>query len=86
MLGFSLQSLSSMGGLYWRVVRGILDNGVQRWRSRTRSSWASHDVGRLSGGQSPAIHHFQGPQVVRRQEEVQGDRGLVGLGKEAFPF
>jgi hypothetical protein len=49
-----------------------------------KTSWASHDVGRLSGGQSPAIHHFQGPQAVRRHEEVQGYRGLAGLGREAF--
>jgi hypothetical protein len=49
-----------------------------------RTSWASHDVGRLSGGQSPAIHHFQGPWVAMRHEEVRGYRGLSGVGKEAF--
>jgi hypothetical protein len=34
MVGFSVQSLASMGGLHERMVRGSLDNGVQRWRSR----------------------------------------------------
>jgi hypothetical protein len=51
---------------------------------KARTSWANHDVGRLSGGQYSAIHHFQGPRVVRRHEEVHGYWGLVGLGKEAF--
>jgi hypothetical protein len=45
---------------------------------------ASHDVGKLWGGQSPTIHHFQGPWFVRRHEKAQGYRGLAGLGKEAF--
>jgi len=51
---------------------------------QARTIWASHDVRRLSGGQSPTIHHFQGPQVVRRHEEVHGYRGLAGFGMEAF--
>jgi hypothetical protein len=49
-----------------------------------RLSWASHGVGRLLGEQSPATHHFQGRQAIKRHEEAQGCRGLVGLGKEAF--
>jgi len=49
-----------------------------------KSSWANHDFERLPGGQSLAIHHFQGPQVVRIHEEVHGYRGLAWLGKEAF--
>ena len=48
-----------------------------------KASWVSHDVGRLSGGQCPAIHHFQGPWVVMRHEEVQAYRVLARLGKEA---
>jgi len=51
---------------------------------QVKTSWAIQDVGRLSGGKSPAIHHFQGPPVVRIHEEIQGYRGLAGLGKEAF--
>jgi hypothetical protein len=51
---------------------------------QAKTSWSSHDVERLSGGQSPAIHHFQGPHVVMRHEEVQGYHGLAGIGKEAF--
>jgi hypothetical protein len=38
----------------------------------------------IVGWTIPSIHHLQGPQVVRRHEEVQGYRGLAGLGKEAF--
>jgi hypothetical protein len=44
----------------------------------------NHDFGRLSGGQSHAIHHFHGPRVVMRHEGVQGYWVLAGLGKEAF--
>jgi hypothetical protein len=56
---------------------------MQDW-PHPKTSWASLDVGRLSDGQSPAIHHFQGLQVVMRHEEVQGYQGLAGIGKEAF--
>jgi hypothetical protein len=48
------------------------------------TSWASHDVGKLLGGQSPTIHHFQGPRVVRKHEEVQGYGGLWGLERRPF--
>jgi len=34
MVGLSFQSLASMGGFHWRVVRGNLDNGVNRQRRR----------------------------------------------------
>jgi hypothetical protein len=84
MVGFSLQSLAGMGGLHWRVVRGNLGQWGSKVEEQAKSSWASHGVGRLLGEQSPATHHFQGLQAVKRHEEAQGCRGLEGLGKEAF--
>jgi hypothetical protein len=51
---------------------------------QVETNWASHDVGRLSGGQSLAIHHFQGLQVVMRHEGELGYQGHVGL--EGRPF
>ena len=83
MVGFSLQSLASMGGLHasdW----GHLGQWGFPVEEEAKTSWASHDVGRLLGGKSPAIHHFQGPRVVMRHEEVHGSWVLAGLGKEAF--
>jgi hypothetical protein len=58
--------------------------GLTMEEEQVETNWASHDVGRLSGGQSLAIHHFQGLQVVMRHEGELGYQGHVGLGKEAF--
>jgi hypothetical protein len=51
---------------------------------KVETNWASHDVRRLLGGQSLAIHHFQGIQVVTRHEGELGYQGHVGARKEAF--
>jgi hypothetical protein len=48
---------------------------------QARTNWASHDVGRILGGQSLVIHHFQEPQVAMRCEEAQRYQGLAELGK-----
>ena len=48
------------------------------------TNWANNDVGRLSGGQSLSIRHFQGLQVVMRHEGELGCQGYVGVGREAF--
>jgi hypothetical protein len=68
------------------LVSGLGQLG--KWGSnveeQAKISWSSHDVGRLLSGQSHVIHHFQGPQVVRRHEEAKGYWRLVRLGKEAF--
>jgi hypothetical protein len=49
-----------------------------------RDKLVSRDVGRLPGGKSLSIRHFQGLQVVMRHEGELGYQGHVGLGKEAF--
>jgi len=36
------------------------------------TNWASHDVGRLLGEQSPAIRHSMELQVATRHEGEQG--------------
>ena len=52
---------------------------------KVRTNWASDNVGRLSGGQSLAICHFQELQVAVRHEGALGYQGNVELGREAFP-
>jgi hypothetical protein len=51
---------------------------------QVRENWASHDVGRLSGGQSLAIRCFREPRVAMRHEGAREYQGLVDLGREAF--
>jgi hypothetical protein len=50
---------------------------------QVETNLASHDVGRLLGEQSPAIHHSQGLQVAMKHEGAQGYQGHVGVGREA---
>jgi hypothetical protein len=39
--------------------QGQLGKWGSKVEEKERKIWASHDVGRLSGGQSPSIHHFR---------------------------
>jgi hypothetical protein len=51
---------------------------------KVETNWASHDVGRLLGEQSPSIRHSQELQVAMKHEGGQGYQGHVGVGREAF--
>jgi hypothetical protein len=47
------------------------------------TSWGSHDGGRLSDEQSPAIHHSQELLVAKIHGEAREYQEHFGVGKEA---
>jgi hypothetical protein len=51
---------------------------------QVETNWASHNVGRLLGEQSPTIHHSQELQVAMKHEGGQGYQGHACVGWEAF--
>jgi hypothetical protein len=84
MVGFSLQCLASMGGFHWPMVRGSLDNGVQRRRSRQRQIGPATMLGDCR------VDNLL-PSIIFRDLRLEGDMrryrdtgGLRGLERRPF--